>query len=205
MFRGISKIRQEHPGDDLISQMLPAIDEGKLTMDEPEPLCMFLPLAGSEATVNLIGNGVRALLANPDQWDMLRADPVGLVAGVVEETLRFTRRCSSIAGSPIRRSNSPGKPCRSTANSRSSPPPPTVIRPFRRPTSLRHHPPQRRRHAVLLGRHPLLSRRAAGPGRGRGGVPGDRDSPARPACGGRAPAPRLVHHPRHAALPPCAG
>ncbi|MDG4801405.1 cytochrome P450 [Micromonospora sp. WMMD980] len=89
MFRGIIELRQEDPGDDLISQMLPAIDDGRLTMAELEPLCMFLPLAGSETTVNLIGNGVRALLANPDQWDMLRADPKGLAAGVVEETLRF--------------------------------------------------------------------------------------------------------------------
>ncbi len=89
MFREIIAMRQKTPGDDLISQMLPAIDEGKLSMDELEPLCMFLPLAGSETTVNLIGNGVRALLGHPEQWDMLRDDPDGLAAGVVEEALRF--------------------------------------------------------------------------------------------------------------------
>ncbi|MEU4625084.1 cytochrome P450 [Actinoplanes sp. NPDC023801] len=89
MFRHIIALRQREPGDDLISQMLPAVAEGKLSMDELEPLCMFLPLAGSETTVNLIGNGVRALLAHPEQWEMLRDDPGSHAAGVVEETLRF--------------------------------------------------------------------------------------------------------------------
>jgi cytochrome P450 len=52
------------------------------------PLCRLLLLAGFETTVNAIGNGVRALLANPDQWRLLVAEPDRAPA-VAEEVLRF--------------------------------------------------------------------------------------------------------------------
>ena len=44
---------------------------------------------GVETTVNLIGNGVLALLGHPEQWQALCADPAGLSAKSVEETLRY--------------------------------------------------------------------------------------------------------------------
>jgi cytochrome P450 len=52
-------------------------------------MCVLLLVAGFETTVNLIGNGMLALLANPGQWRALCADPAGLAAGAVDETLRF--------------------------------------------------------------------------------------------------------------------
>ncbi|GAB3874871.1 cytochrome P450 [Dactylosporangium cerinum] len=88
MFVEIIALRKAEPADDLISQMLPAVDDGRLGMHELLPLCMFLPLAGTETTVNLIGNGVRALLQHPEQWALLREEP-DHAAGAVEETLRF--------------------------------------------------------------------------------------------------------------------
>ena len=45
-------------------------------------------MAGHEATVNVIGNGVHARLRHPDQWRRLVVDP-GLVGTAVEELIRF--------------------------------------------------------------------------------------------------------------------
>ena len=45
-------------------------------------------LAGHVTTVNLVGNGVVALLTHPEQLAKLKADP-GLAKNVVEETLRY--------------------------------------------------------------------------------------------------------------------
>jgi cytochrome P450 len=52
-------------------------------------MCNLLLVAGFETTVNLIGNGVLALLAHPAQWRALCADPETMAAKAVEETLRF--------------------------------------------------------------------------------------------------------------------
>jgi len=51
-------------------------------------MCNLLLIAGHETTVNLIGNGLRALLANPDQFQRLQQDS-GLIETAVEELLRF--------------------------------------------------------------------------------------------------------------------
>src|SRR5262249_51856511 len=56
---------------------------------ELRPVLTLLLIAGFETTVNLIGNGVLALLDHPEQWHDLCADPAGLAPKVVEETLRF--------------------------------------------------------------------------------------------------------------------
>jgi cytochrome P450 len=50
--------------------------------------CILLLIAGNETTTNLIGNGLLALLRNPEQFERLRGDP-SLVDSAVEELLRF--------------------------------------------------------------------------------------------------------------------
>jgi pimeloyl-[acyl-carrier protein] synthase len=81
--------RRKTPGDDLLSAFLQVQDDGaSLTDDEIRGLVVLLFGAGHETTVNLIGNGLQALLRQRDQWDRLCADP-SLVKPAVEELLRF--------------------------------------------------------------------------------------------------------------------
>jgi cytochrome P450 len=77
------------PGDDLISQLLQVeVDGDRLTEDEVLAMVFILFVAGHITTVNLIANGVFALLTHPEQLAHLRADP-GLVTNAVEESLRY--------------------------------------------------------------------------------------------------------------------
>lgn len=81
--------RRRHPADDLITRLIEAEEQGqKLTEHELISSTMQLLNAGHEATVNVIGNGVYALLTHPDQWARLVADP-SLSRSAVEELLRF--------------------------------------------------------------------------------------------------------------------
>ncbi|MEY9886557.1 cytochrome P450 [Catenulispora sp. MAP5-51] len=81
--------KREHPGDDLLSALLAAEEDGdRLTVDEITSMAFLLVVAGHQTTVNLIANAVHTLLAHPDQLDKLRADPT-LIHGAVQETLRF--------------------------------------------------------------------------------------------------------------------
>ncbi len=81
--------KRDNPGDDLLTGLLAAEDQGHVLSDE-EILdnVILLYLAGHETTVNLIGNGTLALLRHPDQADRLRADP-DLDANAIEELLRY--------------------------------------------------------------------------------------------------------------------
>jgi len=78
------------PTDDMISRLVHVEEDGD-ALDEEEILAtVFLMfLAGHVTTVNLIGNGVVALLTHPDQLAKLKANPEQLARGVVEETLRY--------------------------------------------------------------------------------------------------------------------
>ena len=81
--------KRRDPGDDLTSGLVHAADEGDaLSPEELLAMVWLLLVAGHETTVNLIGNGVLALLRHPDQLALLRADP-GLLPGAVEELLRY--------------------------------------------------------------------------------------------------------------------
>ncbi|HXW45467.1 MAG TPA: cytochrome P450 [Streptosporangiaceae bacterium] len=87
-FESLFELRRREPGDDIISHLV-AAEGDQIQPEEMMPVCILLLIAGFETTVNLIGNGVLALLGHPAQWQALCADPDGLAAAVVEETLRF--------------------------------------------------------------------------------------------------------------------
>jgi cytochrome P450 PksS len=82
--------RRADPQNDLVSALVRAEEAGeRLSADELVTMIVFLLVAGHETTVNLIGNGMLALLEHPDQMAELRRDP-GLIRPAVEELLRFT-------------------------------------------------------------------------------------------------------------------
>jgi cytochrome P450 len=81
--------RRKMPDDDLLSALLSVETDGdRISSAEVVDLVLLLLVAGHETTVNLIGNGVLALLQAPDQIDLLRRYP-DLVRGAVDELLRF--------------------------------------------------------------------------------------------------------------------
>ncbi len=81
--------RRARPADDLITELVTVSDAGDtLTEDEIIGTVIVLLNAGHEATVNTMGNGLRALMLHPDQWQRLRAEDVP-AAVAVEELLRW--------------------------------------------------------------------------------------------------------------------
>ena len=87
--RGLIAERREKPGDDLISGLIAAHDEGdRLTEQEMISTAVLLLNAGHEATVNATVNGWYALFRNPDQLEALRADH-SLIPGAIEELMRY--------------------------------------------------------------------------------------------------------------------
>jgi cytochrome P450 len=81
--------RRGAPGDDLLTSLIRAEDEGqRLTIDELIATCVLLLVAGHETTVGLICNAMLALLRHPAQLQALITDP-GLASAAVEETLRY--------------------------------------------------------------------------------------------------------------------
>ena len=88
-FRGLIPERRRHPRADLLSQLIAVEEQGdKLSEGELLATCVLLYIAGHETTVNLIGNGLLALLRHPAEVARLRADP-GLIPSAVEELLRY--------------------------------------------------------------------------------------------------------------------
>jgi cytochrome P450 len=104
--------KRREPTEDMISRMVLMEDDGDTLTEEETLATVFLMyLAGHVTTVNLVGNGVVALLTHPEQFAKLQADP-SLAKNAVEETLRYWgpvdfvgRRMATedleIAGTPI--------------------------------------------------------------------------------------------------------
>jgi cytochrome P450 len=102
--REIIAERRREPRSDLISALV-AVEERGDILSEPElvVMCTLLLIAGHETTVNLIGNGILALLRNPEQLAQLRQNPSLITTGI-EELLRFdspVQMTGRIASEPV--------------------------------------------------------------------------------------------------------
>jgi cytochrome P450 len=88
-FQQLFELRRRTPGDDLITQLVQAEEDGsKLSNEELTANIILLFGAGHETTVNLIGNSLLALHRNPDQLALLKARP-DLMVNAIEEFLRY--------------------------------------------------------------------------------------------------------------------
>ena len=100
-FRALVPARRARPQADLLSGLLAAEEQGdKLTEPEVISMCLLLFIAGHETTVNLIGNGLLALLRHPDQLARVQADPA-LVPNAIEELLRYDSPVQRTARTPM--------------------------------------------------------------------------------------------------------
>ncbi len=85
----LSAARRKQPREDLLTALVEATENGEqLTQDELVANMIILLSAGHETTINLIGNGLLALLQNTDQLQKLRAQPE-LAPSAVEEMMRY--------------------------------------------------------------------------------------------------------------------
>lgn len=81
--------KKQQPGTDLLSELVAASVDGDF-LTEPEVIGMSLLLlvAGMETSINLIGNGLLALLRHPGQLALLRTHPE-LIGPAIDEMLRY--------------------------------------------------------------------------------------------------------------------
>ncbi len=87
--RELIAARRKEPGEDLVSGLIAAHDEGdRLTEQEMISTCVLLLNAGHEATVNSTVNGWYALFRNPSQLELLRSDHT-LIPSAIEELMRY--------------------------------------------------------------------------------------------------------------------
>ncbi|MGH2414461.1 MAG: cytochrome P450, partial [Microcystaceae cyanobacterium] len=81
--------RQKSPQQDFLSALITVKEQdNKLSEEEIISVCMLLFFAGEETTVNLIGNGMLALLHHPQQMQQIKSEPK-LIQSAVEEILRY--------------------------------------------------------------------------------------------------------------------
>jgi cytochrome P450 len=80
--------KRRHPAEDLVSVLVTAGDDDRLTRQELLSSLFQLIVAGHDTTTSLIGNGIAALLDHPAQLQLLVDDP-GRIPAAIEELMRF--------------------------------------------------------------------------------------------------------------------
>jgi cytochrome P450 len=95
--------RLTSPRDDLLSVLAAGEQQGNLSRDEVLGNTLLLLVAGHQTTINLIGNGILALLRHPDHWAQLQRDAT-LLPRATEEILRYdapVKRAPRIAATDV--------------------------------------------------------------------------------------------------------
>jgi cytochrome P450 len=104
--------REQHPGDDLMTALVQAeVDGDRLTHDEIGAFFVLLSVAGNDTTRHTTSHAMRAITQNPDQRELLLADPDAVLPTAVEEFIRWATpvltfrrtatRDTELAGQPI--------------------------------------------------------------------------------------------------------
>jgi cytochrome P450 len=88
-FHPLIEERRVSPQNDLISDMVRAVESETLNTPEALMMAITLMVAGNETSTNLIGNTLVELWQHPDQLKLIRNDP-GLALAAVEESNRYT-------------------------------------------------------------------------------------------------------------------
>lgn len=82
--------KNAEPGDDILSRLaVERYRSGAMTRREISTMGQLLLVAGHDTTANMIALGTAALLTHPAQLAAVRDGDPGLVAGAVEELLRY--------------------------------------------------------------------------------------------------------------------
>ncbi|HEY2772131.1 MAG TPA: cytochrome P450 [Solirubrobacteraceae bacterium] len=82
--------RRGVPGDDLISALITAEQEGdRLSDNELRNLVLNILVGGVDTSQSQLAHAVRLLAEHPEQWELLRQDPQGLALRAVDEALRY--------------------------------------------------------------------------------------------------------------------
>ncbi|WP_431684182.1 cytochrome P450 [Kitasatospora sp. KL5] len=80
--------RTAQPGDDFISALLAAHQDGQLGEDELRNLILTLIFAGHDQVTCQLGRALATFADHPDQWDLLGRNPA-LAAGATDEAIRW--------------------------------------------------------------------------------------------------------------------
>jgi cytochrome P450 len=96
-FDDLIRERRSRPGDDLLSVLIDAEEQGHaLSQAELLGFCFLLIIAGNETTTKLLGNAVAWLAENPDQRGLVSGDR-SLIPSAIEETLRYDGSTQAMA------------------------------------------------------------------------------------------------------------
>jgi cytochrome P450 len=96
---GVVEWKRSRMGDDLVSAVIAATDDGVLSPAQLVPYLQTLYLAGMHTTVHQAALSVLALMRNRPQWELLVAQP-GLLENAVEELLRYDPTAQYMKRSP---------------------------------------------------------------------------------------------------------
>jgi cytochrome P450 PksS len=87
-FNALLRVRRDEPGADLVSLLLRAVEEDKISDTELICQCILIMMAGHFSTIDQLANAMHTLLWHPAEMLSMARDPQ-LIPGAVEECMRF--------------------------------------------------------------------------------------------------------------------
>jgi cytochrome P450 len=87
---GLLDARRDDPGDDLISLLIAAEEDGdRLSDDELANLVLNILVGGVDTTQSQLAHAMRLFAEHPDQWELLASDPETYAERAVWEVIRY--------------------------------------------------------------------------------------------------------------------